>query len=199
MGIGSKPCLDIRPSNNQISDRSIPLTQLNKSKFAAAAQGVPLIPSPTAPKLRHTEPGKGSMRRPNSLISESSLSSGTSTTSSSSISGGCSSTHMAHGHEATGRHSLNSLSFGKLTGGSISGSNSCHNTSSNTATLELINETQALKLSHANDGDNNGANPCASSSTSSSTNRASKRHHKRSTTIVSQLSMGIELELCYFF
>jgi len=33
MGIGSKPCLDIRPSNNQISDRSIPLAQLNKSKF----------------------------------------------------------------------------------------------------------------------------------------------------------------------
>lgn len=32
MGIGSKPCLDIRPSNNQISDRSIPLAQLNKSK-----------------------------------------------------------------------------------------------------------------------------------------------------------------------
>lgn len=196
MGIGSKPCLDIRPSNNQISDRSIPLTQLNKSKFTSSAHGVPLVmASPTAPKLRHAEPGKGSMRRPNSLISESSLSSGTSTTSSSSISGGCSSSHAAHG-EATGRHSLN-LSFGKLPGGS--GSSSCHNNSSNTATLELINETQALKLSHAGDADNNArsnANPCTSSSSS---NRGSKRHHKRSTTIVSQLSMGIELELCYFF
>lgn len=32
MGIGNKPCLDIRPSADQISDRSISITQLNKSK-----------------------------------------------------------------------------------------------------------------------------------------------------------------------
>lgn len=31
MGIGNKPCLDIRPSLDQISDRSISLNQLGKS------------------------------------------------------------------------------------------------------------------------------------------------------------------------
>lgn len=30
MGIGSKPCLDIRPSVDQISDRSISISQLGK-------------------------------------------------------------------------------------------------------------------------------------------------------------------------
>lgn len=33
MGIGNKPCLDIRPSADQISDRSISITQLNKSEY----------------------------------------------------------------------------------------------------------------------------------------------------------------------
>ncbi|KAM8709123.1 hypothetical protein ACLKA7_016006 [Drosophila subpalustris] len=178
MGIGSKPCLDIRPSNNQISDRSIPLTQLNKT-----------------PKLRHAEPGKGSVRRPNSLISESSLSSGTSTTSSSSTSGGCSSGHTAH---ETTRHSLN-LNFSKLTGNSSNNSSNSnnHNNNNNTATLELINETQALKLSNSSEAENSSrlnTTPSYAGSTSSRSNNNnhnnnSKRHHKRSTTIVSQLSM----------
>ncbi|XP_060653027.1 triple functional domain protein isoform X4 [Drosophila nasuta] len=173
MGIGSKPCLDIRPSHNQISDRSIPLAQLNKT-----------------PKLRHADPGKGSMRRPNSLISESSLSSGTSTTSSSSISGGCSSSV----HDTVTRHSLN-LNFGKLSSNSNAvGSSNLNNTS---ATLELINETQALKLSHSSEAENrmsaSTSTPSyASSSHNSNSNtnsKSNKRQHKRSTTIVSQLSM----------
>ncbi|XP_075159405.1 puratrophin-1-like isoform X2 [Haematobia irritans] len=85
MGIGSKPCLDIRPSNNQINDRSITISQLGK-----------------APKLRHSFVGlqsdqtKGS-RRPTSLISESSLSSGTSS-SSLSKSSCASSTSSGHNH-----------------------------------------------------------------------------------------------------
>ncbi|XP_022214232.2 uncharacterized protein LOC111068805 isoform X2 [Drosophila obscura] len=176
MGIGSKPCLDIRPSNNQISDRSIPLTQLNKT-----------------PKLRHTEPGKGSMRRPNSLISESSLSSGTSTTSGSSISGGSSSGHGTH---ESGRHSLH---FGKLPGS--------HNSSSShsNATLELINETQALKLSKGcGSGSGSGSHKSQEPASEGRSNEhhghghGSKRHPKRSTTIVSQLSMesGIVSDMC---
>lgn len=32
MGIGNKPCLDIRPSQNQINDRSISISQLEKGK-----------------------------------------------------------------------------------------------------------------------------------------------------------------------
>lgn len=31
MGIGNKPCLDIRPSADQINDRSISIAQLSKS------------------------------------------------------------------------------------------------------------------------------------------------------------------------
>ncbi|XP_017066733.1 uncharacterized protein LOC108104909 isoform X2 [Drosophila eugracilis] len=174
MGIGSKPCLDIRPSNNQISDRSIPLAQLNKT-----------------PKLRHSEPGKGSMRRPNSLISESSLSSGTS--SGSSISGGSSSGL----HDAGGRHSLH---FGKLPGPHSTSSTNC------SATLELINETQALKLGKSSSGGGikgtEGAGEGVGTSGSGNGNGnglgSSKRHHKRSTTIVSQLSMesGIVSDIC---
>ncbi|XP_055909790.1 uncharacterized protein LOC129944410 isoform X2 [Eupeodes corollae] len=118
MGIGSKPCLDIRPSNNQISDRSITINQLGK-----------------APKLRNSFAGSMSEnskapRRPNSLISESSMSSGTS---GSSISNG--------------------------SGGSNSGKNPVSG-------LELINETQTLVLSGKVRG-----------------------NHKRSTTLISQLSM----------
>ncbi|XP_032309629.1 uncharacterized protein LOC6493522 isoform X2 [Drosophila ananassae] len=172
MGIGSKPCLDIRPSNNQISDRSIPLAQLNKT-----------------PKLRHSEPGKGSMRRPNSLISESSLSSGTSTTSGSSISGGSSSGHHDGGG---GRHSLH---FGKLPGPHSTGSTTC------SATLELINETQTLKLGKSQSGasgSTKGSEPGGSEGGSGQGLGGSKRHHKRSTTIVSQLSMesGIVSDIC---
>lgn len=33
MGIGSKPCLDIRPSQNQINDRSISISQLGKENI----------------------------------------------------------------------------------------------------------------------------------------------------------------------
>lgn len=115
MGIGSKPCLDIRPSNNQISDRSITINQLGK-----------------APKLRNSfagsmpENGKAP-RRPNSLISESSLSSGTSGSS--------------------------------ISNGSASGKNPASG-------LELINETQTLVISGKGRG-----------------------NHKRSTTLISQLSM----------
>ncbi|KAL5293349.1 PLEKHG4 family protein [Megaselia abdita] len=75
MGIGSKPCLDIRPSNNQISDRSVTISQIGKT-----------------PKLRHSfacnaQEITKSSKRPNSLISDSSVSS---STSSSSISTGSS-------------------------------------------------------------------------------------------------------------
>lgn len=34
MGIGNKPCLDIRPSADQINDRSISIAQLSKSMIA---------------------------------------------------------------------------------------------------------------------------------------------------------------------
>lgn len=33
MGIGNKPCLDIRPSADQINDRSISVAQLSKSRY----------------------------------------------------------------------------------------------------------------------------------------------------------------------
>ncbi|KAJ6634647.1 Puratrophin-1 [Pseudolycoriella hygida] len=69
MGIGNKPCLDIRPSQNQINDRSITISQLEKApKFRNSFSG-------TLPEMK-------SARRPNSLISlGSSFSSGTSSSS----------------------------------------------------------------------------------------------------------------------
>lgn len=35
MGIGNKPCLDIRPSADQINDRSISVAQLSKSEYSS--------------------------------------------------------------------------------------------------------------------------------------------------------------------
>ncbi|XP_018567154.1 triple functional domain protein isoform X3 [Anoplophora glabripennis] len=54
MGIGNKPCLDIRPSGNQISDRSITFAQLSRSPAVESCRTV---------------------KRPHSVISMSSLSS----------------------------------------------------------------------------------------------------------------------------
>ncbi|RZB62213.1 pleckstrin -likey domain-containing family G member 4B-like [Asbolus verrucosus] len=39
MGIGNKPCLDIRPSADQINDRSISVDQLSRSKFFRSRRG----------------------------------------------------------------------------------------------------------------------------------------------------------------
>lgn len=80
MGIGNKPCLDIRPSADQISDRSISIAQLSK----------------TAPRFRNSITVSSgellrSNKRPHSIISVSSSSSSggssSSTTSQSSASG----------------------------------------------------------------------------------------------------------------
>lgn len=115
-----------------------------------------------APKLRHSFvgllPENGKPRRPNSLISECSMSSGTS---SSSISTG-----------------------GSLSSGGGKNSTNCNNGNSNNNNtvggLELINETQTLMLV----GSGNGGNGIVTNQMSFS------RNHKRSTTLVSQLSMG---------
>ncbi|CAH0762684.1 unnamed protein product [Bemisia tabaci] len=62
MGIGNKPCLDIRPSADQINDRSISIAQLNKT-----------------PRFRNsialTSPTEHVRKRPHSIISMSSSSS----------------------------------------------------------------------------------------------------------------------------
>nr|CAI5859526.1 unnamed protein product [Callosobruchus analis] len=64
MGIGNKPCLDIRPSDNQISDRSISFAQLSR----------------TVPRFRNSIVGTvteacRNVKRPHSVISMSSVSS----------------------------------------------------------------------------------------------------------------------------
>ncbi|XP_056631347.1 uncharacterized protein LOC130441613 isoform X2 [Diorhabda sublineata] len=64
MGIGNKPCLDIRPSDNQISDRSISFAQLSR----------------TVPRFRNSIAGSMAencrpVARPQSVISMSSISS----------------------------------------------------------------------------------------------------------------------------
>ncbi|XP_049818599.1 uncharacterized protein LOC109601686 isoform X4 [Aethina tumida] len=72
MGIGNKPCLDIKPSEDQISDRSISFAQLNKT----------CTHFPAAPKFRNTIAGpvvdlcRNTSKRPHSVISMSSVSSG---------------------------------------------------------------------------------------------------------------------------
>ncbi|XP_059216434.1 uncharacterized protein LOC106086606 isoform X1 [Stomoxys calcitrans] len=166
MGIGSKPCLDIRPSNNQINDRSITISQLGK-----------------APKLRHSfvglqsEQNKGA-RRPTSLISESSLSSGTSS-SSLSKSSTASSTSSAHNHAHHYQPGVG---------------------------LELINESQTLDQCDAGKSFNhhqhhhilnqNHSMTNGNGNTNGTMNPRIRNNHKRS--IVSQMSMesGIMSDIC---
>ncbi|KAK4296919.1 hypothetical protein Pmani_030628 [Petrolisthes manimaculis] len=73
MGIGNKPCLDIRPSEDQISDRSISINQLHKAPRLRAGSicGVPDTSSSGA-------------KRPHSIISVSSSSASSSASSNSS-------------------------------------------------------------------------------------------------------------------
>lgn len=142
MGIGNKPCLDIRPSQNQINDRSITFSQLEKGRqlFYVIFFLTNLIIF-SAPKFRNSFSGTmpteiKASRRPNSLISlGSSFSSGTSSS---------------------------SLS----TSASASSSGSGHNSNRNTMALELINESTPLQTV------------------------VNSRKHQRSTTLISQLSMG---------
>uniref|UniRef100_A0A336K1P8 CSON003678 protein n=1 Tax=Culicoides sonorensis TaxID=179676 RepID=A0A336K1P8_CULSO len=82
MGIGSKPCLDIRPSEDQINDRSISISQLGKApKFRNSFIGLP--PSESSAST--------GAKRPNSIISVSSGSSGGSSASTTGSSSGNSS------------------------------------------------------------------------------------------------------------
>ncbi|KAK9731870.1 RhoGEF domain [Popillia japonica] len=72
MGIGNKPCLDIRPSADQINDRSISVAQLYR----------------TAPRFRNSVAGPvteqcRTTKRPHSVISMSSVSSGSTSSGSS--------------------------------------------------------------------------------------------------------------------
>ncbi|KAK7074152.1 Rho guanyl-nucleotide exchange factor activity protein, partial [Halocaridina rubra] len=77
MGIGNKPCLDIRPSEDQISDRSISINQLNK---------VPRLRSGSITTIGECS---GIAKRPHSIISVSSSSTSSSSTSSSHSSNVC--------------------------------------------------------------------------------------------------------------
>ena len=99
MGIGNKPCLDIRPSADQISDRSISIAQLCKSKRLfyhtneplESRKNQPFILAFVAPRFRNSI-AISSMtdtirKRPHSVISVSSNSSGGSHSSSSSSNG----------------------------------------------------------------------------------------------------------------
>ncbi|KAF4522613.1 hypothetical protein B566_EDAN003595 [Ephemera danica] len=86
MGIGNKPCLDIRPSADQISDRSISISQLSK----------------TAPRFRNSVVlGSGEhqirSRRPHSIISVGSTASSSSASGGSGGSSGGSSCHSNYG------------------------------------------------------------------------------------------------------
>lgn len=84
MGIGNKPCLDIRPSADQISDRSVSIAQLTK--------GPRLRGSPSVPP---SEGDRSCPRRPHSVISVGSSSGASSSTSSSTSSHASSSSNSS--------------------------------------------------------------------------------------------------------
>ncbi|XP_052893536.1 uncharacterized protein LOC128301212 isoform X1 [Anopheles moucheti] len=160
MGIGSKPCLDIRPSQDQINDRSISISQLGK-----------------APKLRHsfmgTLPESKSNKRPQSIISVSSSSSG-----SSSVSTGTSST--TSGCEAT-TVSVSGNSSNSSSGSSSAASNSGSSSSSSSSSASSTTTTSitTCKRLTLNITDPNAPAPL----------KTGYKKHQRSTTLVSQCSM----------
>lgn len=153
-----------------------------------------------APKLRHSFVGlhtdqTKSSRRPTSLISESSLSSGTSSSSLSKSSTTSSNSSAHHNHHT--HHYQPGVG------------------------LELINESQALDQNdnckslnqqpqqqqqphhYYNHSQMTNGSGCLSHTAGSVTNGGSiaarhRNNHKRSTTIVSQLSMGIDFDLTYY-
>lgn len=155
-----------------------------------------------APKLRHSFVGlhtdqTKSSRRPTSLISESSLSSGTSSSSLSKSSTTSSNSSAHHNHHT--HHYQPGVG------------------------LELINESQALDQNdtckslnqqpqqqqqqqphhYYNHSQMTNGSGCLSHMAGSVTNGGSiaarhRNNHKRSTTIVSQLSMGIDFDLTYY-
>lgn len=143
-----------------------------------------------APKLRHSFVGLHSdqvksSRRPNSLISESSLSSGTSS-SSLSKSSTTSSASSAHQHQ---HHHLPSNGLELIT-------------ESQTLSLEHNTEAGAVKCHnhpHSSHTLSSGYSSHGGGSTGGGTvnSRTHRNNHKRSTTIVSQMSMGIEFDLSY--
>lgn len=138
MGIGNKPCLDIRPSQNQINDRSISFSQLEKGNLNFQKHSFHVEDQNTlffhlnsieiaAPKFRNSFSGTMTVesttttQRPNSIISlGSSFSSGTS------------------------RSSLSSS-----TASSNSATNTRHTNNNLNMELELINEALPLKTTTA--------------------------------------------------
>lgn len=125
-----------------------------------------------APKLRHSFVGLNvdqtkTTRRPTSLISESSLSSGTSSS---------------------------SLSKSSTTSSNSSVHNTTHHYQPGIG-LELINESQTLDQHENNKSSNHHHHSVCHSH---GTGTRIRNNHKRSTTIVSQLSMGIDFDLNYY-
>ncbi|KAG8230681.1 hypothetical protein J437_LFUL010758 [Ladona fulva] len=106
MGIGNKPCLDIRPSADQINDRSISIAQLSKTPRFRNSIAV-------SPGESSLSGGSGnSSRRPHSIISvSSSLSSGGGSSGGSSSGGGGTGGSNGEGR-GRGRHSP--FTFGAL-------------------------------------------------------------------------------------
>ncbi|XP_055611891.1 uncharacterized protein LOC129758418 [Uranotaenia lowii] len=169
MGIGSKPCLDIRPSQDQINDRSISISMFGKT-----------------PKLRSsfmgTLPDSKSSKRPQSIISVSSSasSSGSSVVSSSTgtgstASGGCDMSSSSN----SGQISLSGTKIGGLLSTAPSSSaisSGCSTSSSNSSTTASITTCKRLTL--------NITDPSAPAPL-----KTNFKKHQRSTTLVSQCSM----------
>ncbi|XP_058058962.1 uncharacterized protein LOC131209832 [Anopheles bellator] len=129
MGIGSKPCLDIRPSQDQINDRSISFSQLGK-----------------VPKLRYsfmgTLPESKSSKRPQSIISLSSSSSGSSSVSTST--GSTTSGFEARTVSVSGNSSYASSS--SACNSSSGSSNSCASSNASSTTTSSITTCKRLTL-----------------------------------------------------
>ncbi|XP_034231702.1 uncharacterized protein LOC117639866 [Thrips palmi] len=136
MGIGNKPCLDIRPSADQISDRSVSIAQLSK--------GPRLRGSPSVPPA---EGDRTSARRPHSVISVGSSSGASSSTSSSSSSSNASSSSNSS-RSRPGDTSLCSAESGIISDMSEGGSSRW---GSREARAEELNESNLSKRSERSD------------------------------------------------
>ncbi|XP_060877232.1 puratrophin-1-like isoform X2 [Metopolophium dirhodum] len=155
MGIGNKPCLDIRPSADQINDRSITFAQLSK----------------TAPRFRNSIVALPSdlesiAKRPHSIISVSSSSAGSSNSSSGSSSSGAS-CRSSEGARQTSQCSSQSTESG------IVADWYSRNSHSGSVASDTLSSPPATNNNHNNNNNNNNSSGKGSTSKSAATAAAS--------------------------
>ncbi|XP_060843323.1 puratrophin-1-like isoform X1 [Rhopalosiphum padi] len=174
MGIGNKPCLDIRPSADQINDRSITFAQLSK----------------TAPRFRNSIVALPSdldsiAKRPHSIISVSSSSAGSSNSSSGSSSSGASC------RSSEGARQTSQCSSQSTESGIVADWYSRNSHSGSVASDTLVRSPAAAAANNNNNNNNNSKGSTAKSSSSGTATAAAASDSTAAAASTARLSVKL--------